>query len=550
DILKMGYNVYLTGAAGSGKTYLLNRYIQFLKDRGVGVGITASTGIAATHMGGRTIHSWSGIGIKESLAPADVRSLRKNSKLRKRIEKTSVLIIDEVSMLRARQLDMIDKICKEFRNNHLSFGGLQIILCGDFFQLPPVKKGGEEVSFVNKSKAWQEMGIRICYLDEQHRQGDGKFLQLLNNIRKNEVDEDDIAALMERMNNPLAKNIVLTKLYTHNADVDAINDFELKKIPQKAKKYEMYSMGKPFLIEALKKSCLAPENLVLKKGAVVMFVKNNFEKGYVNGTLGMIADFDEDSCPIVKTNSGKIILATPESWIVEENGNAEARISQIPLRLAWAITVHKSQGMSLDAAQIDLSKSFEYGMGYVALSRVRSLDGIKLLGINEVALRVNPEITEIDSEFMRMSEEAESELGQIEFLEINKKQKEFFKLIMPPEIDFEIGDKEYFKRAERIEREPTHQKTKKLIAQKMPLEKIAVERGLVKDTVIGHIEKLLKEGEKIDIDYLKPAQDDFEKIKIAFKSSEDGRLRSVYELLGEKYSYEILRLARVWLNAS
>ncbi|MCK5084727.1 MAG: hypothetical protein KAQ64_03665, partial [Candidatus Pacebacteria bacterium] len=199
-----------------------------------------------------------------------------------------------------------------------------------------------------------------------------------------------------------------TKLYTHNLDVDAINGFELSKIQEKEKIFDMSSDGLSVIVASLKKNCLAPEELKLKIGAVVMFVKNNFRKGYVNGTLGEIIGFDEDNLPIVKTKLGREIVAEQTSWGIEQKGQVVASISQIPLRLAWAITVHKSQGMSLDAAEIDLSKSFERGMGYVALSRVRQLDGIKLMGINQMALRVNEQIVEKDKEFKELSRQIES----------------------------------------------------------------------------------------------------------------------------------------------
>lgn len=167
--------------------------------------------------------------------------------------------------------------------------------------------------------------------------------------------------------------------------------------------YHMTERGPQDLVKFLKKSCLSPDELRLKKGAVVMFVKNNFDGGYVNGTLGEVIDFDQEYRPIVQTKTGKTIIATPSSWNIEENDEVVASITQIPLRLAWAITVHKSQGMSLDAAEIDLSKSFERGMGYVALSRVKTLNGIRLMGINEMALKVNEQIIEKDREFRGLS---------------------------------------------------------------------------------------------------------------------------------------------------
>lgn len=408
-ILKLGYHVYLGGSAGTGKTHVLNQYIEHLKEEMIGVGVTASTGIAATHLGGVTIHSWAGFGIKEKLTGDDLKNIRKKHYLRQRIKKAEVLIIDEISMLSGHQLDMVDQICREFRKNDMPFGDMQVVLSGDFFQLPPILKNGETPSFAYESQVWQRMNIKICYLSEPFRQQDPAFLQILNEIRCNQVTDESLELLEQRMHRPLQKKI--TKLYTHNVDVDAINDAELDKIHTPAQYYSMTSSGIDALVDVLKKHCLTPENLALKQGAMVMFAKNNFEKGYVNGTLGEVIGFDKENFPIVKTFDGKKITAKPVTWAIEENNEIKAQINQIPLRLAWAITIHKSQGMSLDAAQIDLSRSFVPGMGYVALSRVRSLEGIQLMGVNELSLSVDPAVIDLDEALRSASREVEAELG-------------------------------------------------------------------------------------------------------------------------------------------
>lgn len=399
-ILKSGRSVFLTGSAGTGKTFLLNKFISYLKKKKINIGVTASTGIAATHIDGRTIHSWSGMGIKNKLTDREIGQLLRKDKLQARIRETKVLIIDEISMLDASRLDLLDSICKSAKESPLPFGGIQIIMCGDFFQLPPVDSKNENPELAYESSAWKNSDIKTCYLDRQYRQNDLKFIGILNNIRNNQADEATLMKLKERLHQAISlKTINPIKLYTHNVDVDAVNNLELSKIPGEEFNYEMLSHGPKELVRVLKKNCLAPEHFTLKTGAMVIFVKNNFSQGYVNGTLGKVIGFDKFDFPIVETESGDKITVTTASWNIEEDRQIVASICQIPLRLAWAITVHKSQGMTIDAAEIDLSKSFEYGMGYVALSRVRRLENIRLMGINEMALKVNPKIVERDAEF-------------------------------------------------------------------------------------------------------------------------------------------------------
>ncbi len=543
EILKMGHNVFLTGPAGSGKTHTLKAFIEYLKENNIPTAITASTGIAATHLGGVTIHSWSGLGIRDSLTNADLENLESKPYLFKRYEQVKVLIIDEISMLHHFRFDLLNTLGKVFKRSLLPFGGIQVVLCGDFFQLPPVSRPNEpEAYFAYRSKVWGEMDLKICYLEEQHRQSDDSFLGLLNDIRQNNVTEDTLELLKERyMKEPVSFSNP-TKLSTHNVDVDSINDNHLLSIGGDARTFTMLTKGKAGIVETLIKSCLAPQNLVLKIGAKVMFVKNNFEKNYVNGTLGIVESFDEGGNPLVRIAGEKLITALPESWIIEEDGKMKAEIKQIPLRLAWAITVHKSQGMSLDTAEIDLSKSFAPGMGYVALSRVRSLGGIKLTGFNNRALMIHPEVLEIDQDLKERSKECLIYLEDLGRKEIEKRQKEFI-------------DRNASKMETLGKDLSTAQKTKLLILEKLPLEKIAKARDLKEETIIDHIEDLLKEGESLDLEYIKKArftEARFKKIEEAFqktfKKHGDLRLSPVKILLGNSFSYAEIRLARLFVE--
>lgn len=411
-ILKSGHNVYLTGAAGSGKTYLLNKFIRHLAEQKVNVAVTASTGIAATHMNGITIHAWSGIGILRTAAVSQIQAIAKKKRLEKKYINTEVLVIDEISMLDADRLDLLDQLARFIRKNQEPFGGMQVVLCGDFFQLPPVKRPDEPLPrFAFKSSVWDAMQLKVCYLDEQHRQEDDILTRILNAIRNGSTND----ALTNYLNKVVAANLSSdsgkgVRLYPRNLNVDAENERELSKLPGEPHVYQTQSEGIPEFAKALSKNCLAPEQLLLKKGAAVMFVKNNFESGYVNGTLGRVSGFNEEHYPVVTLLNGRKIVAEPATWSVEENGKTLATNKQIPLRLAWAITVHKSQGMTLEAAQIDLRQCFEVGMGYVAFSRVRSLSGLKLLGFNQLALRVNEEILSFDKELKKQSDLALQEM--------------------------------------------------------------------------------------------------------------------------------------------
>lgn len=543
DILKMGHNVYLTGAAGSGKTHLLNSYIAYLKSHDVDVGITASTGIASTHLNGTTIHAWSGIGIRDRLTESDLEGMEEKSYLWKRFERAKVLVIDEVSMLHHFRLDLVDRVLRFFKRNEEPFGGLQVVLCGDFFQLPPVSRMGDTPSqFIYKALSWKALDLKVCYLHEQYRQTEDGLLSILNAIRKNDIDDDIMEQLRDRYNkDPVIKlkDVRPTKLYTHNSNVDEINHGHLGEIQSEAHTYTMIEKGRGPLLEVLKKSCLAGERITLKKGAQVMFIKNNFDAGYVNGTLGKVVAFDHEG-PIVETLSGKHITVLPESWRVEEEGKVKAEISQIPLRLAWAITVHKSQGMSLDAVEVDLSKSFEKGMGYVALSRVRTIDGLKLLGLNGNALQVHPEILEFDYQLLRESKDAVEYLEQFRRQEIEAIQKKFLDSIMPK------GD-------EKKKKVPVHLETVAQIEKQVPLKDIASSRNVKVETIIGHLEKALEEGEKVDFKYLKKdispemfrrISDEFEEM---LEKDEGLKLAPVKAKLGAKASFADIRLVRLFM---
>lgn len=396
EIMMAGESVLLTGPAGAGKTFVLNQFIRIAKSEGKHVSVTATTGLAATHLGGTTIHSWSGIGISDELPSGFAEHMAKGR--REIIEKTDVLIIDEISMLHDYRLDMIDEICRIVRKKDEPFGGIQVIMSGDFFQLPPINRGDSRAGgFVVNSKVWQELDPTICYLAEQHRQDDEVLLDILNSLRAGELRRHHAEKLLERVNVEPASDELLTELHTVNIDVDKLNDTKLDELEGDEIFYTQATTGSESYVETLQRSVLAPATLRVKKGALVMAVKNSLDRKYVNGSLGTVIDFEQSTeYPVVEFKNGKVVTMSPDTWELRDGDKKRASISQIPLRLAWAITVHKSQGMTLDAARIDLRKAFVEGMGYVALSRVKNLNNLYLTGINQMALRVSEDAQTID----------------------------------------------------------------------------------------------------------------------------------------------------------
>src|SRR5471030_3184451 len=240
-LLKMGKNIFLTGEAGSGKTYLLNKYIHYLKAHKVEVAVTASTGIAATHLQGATIHSWSGIGVRDHLAQKDLEKLLTTDRIKRNYKKTNVLIIDEISMLHQHQLDMVDITARYILQCERAFGGIQVVLCGDFFQLPPVScvSSVEEKQFAFEGSAWTAGDFQVCYLHEQHRQGNDPLLTVLNDIRSGTAGEHTKIPLRTRYKKEPQGATKATKLYSRNINIDAINEQELSNIEGEAKIFTM-----------------------------------------------------------------------------------------------------------------------------------------------------------------------------------------------------------------------------------------------------------------------------------------------------------------------
>ncbi|WP_122892938.1 AAA family ATPase [Arcobacter peruensis] len=558
-ILKSGQNVFLTGSAGTGKTYILNEYILYLKSRKIIPTVVAPTGIAASHLNGQTIHSFFSLGIRDSIDEYFISNLLEKKYLQTRFKKLKVLIIDEISMVSPNVFTAIDMILQAFKQKDEAFGGVQVILSGDFFQLPPISQSNDSKRFAWQSPSWKALDLQTCYLEKKFRQDDNQLIFVLDEIRSGEISQKTYDILNDRHQKELDIEFSPTKLYTHNMDVDRINNDELSRLESPSFAFNYESEGAKSNIEKLFKSALVQEELTLKKDAVVMFIKNNPEKYYINGTTGVVIDFSKDDkkLPLVKLSNGYVIKVEYEDWSIEnDKGKVSAKISQIPLKLAWAITIHKSQGMTLDAAQIDLSKTFEVGQGYVALSRIKNIEGLKLMGFNEKALSVDPLILSIDPRIKQASKKAYDKIEAQD-----EKQLELINLSYIERLGGLIDQKAINKEREELDKEPVieekianHIKTKNLIESSSTLAILAKSAGFSVSTIMKHLSTIKEEEPNFDISKYMPNLSTINKIKKAISEienenkeedfSEDGKikLKPIFVKLNEEISYDDIKM--------
>jgi len=548
-ILKTGANVFLTGEPGSGKTHTINRYVEYLRNHGIEPAITASTGIAATHIGGMTVHSWSGIGIQKKFSSADIEMIAGRKRIASRIAKTRVLIVDEISMLDARSLNAVEAVCRAVKQNSLPWGGMQAVFVGDFFQLPPIAAEGEGLpEFSFRASSFTSADPAVCYLSEQYRHEDGAFISMLSSIRRGVIDDKIHSLLRERSALDTGSRDVV-RLYSHNADVDRVNTERLAALSGKEAVFTMESRGPDAFVSQLKKGCLSPETLRLKIGARVMFTKNNFREGFVNGTIGVVKNYTGDGNPLVEKQNKRMIEVLPAEWSLSDGLRTLAYISQLPLRLAWAITVHKSQGMTIDSAVVDLRDAFAYGQGYVALSRVRALGGLFLLGYNARSLEVDQNIIAVDGSFREQSHINDRRFADMSEGERAERIGAFLARL---DVASHVAPRKKIpsdSRTTKSQRRSTYEETLSLWRQGRGINDIAHVRGITKGTVIGHLEELCMRG-KVELYELRRAAPErilnsLSEIALAFRELGTERLLPVYTRFNGKYSYDEIRLVRI-----
>lgn len=398
-----GQNIFITGYGGVGKTYLIKYIKQYCENNNINIAITSTTGVSAVLCGGRTIHSWANVFLGRETKEELVTRIKRNYIARSRWVSTQVLVIDEISMLDFDLFDKLNYIGINLRKNDRPFGGLQLIFSGDFAQLPPVKCK----KFVFESPLWS-MVDKTILLTDIFRQSNLEFQTLLGEVRLGICSPRTEEILRERMEVKLTKSgIKPTKLYSTNRDVESINTFKLKELKKTNKShvyYEKFSTSKEVddyqkqkLFKQVKASVPCISELELCVGAQVMYLTNlDFDNEIVNGSRGVVSDFfecDGVTYPRVKFLNCEIDVR-PNSWNMKLE-DIECTISQIPLKLAYALTIHKCQGMTLDSALLNLGSSiFENGQAYTALSRVRDLSSLKLVAFDRKSIKAHPKVIE------------------------------------------------------------------------------------------------------------------------------------------------------------
>lgn len=418
-----GRSVFLTGPGGTGKSFLIRHIVQELDKKFIKSAVTALTGCAALLLGdgAKTIHSWAGIGLGKETATkiaSDIRKLPYKNKVLRRWLNTRVLIIDEVSMMTPEILELLNDVAQIVRRDTSKpFGGIQLVLVGDFCQLPPVMKLSDDVKkqelmFLFESSIWHKLNLQVCPLTEIVRQDDPIFQNILNEARQGKLSDKSIQILSSRKDADWSSlKIRPTLLFSRRAEVDMINNTNLcalkgKEYVIEAKTVFDATISKGITSDSpevkraeakLDRDAPYKTTLQLRKGAQVMLIYNlNPEAGLVNGSRGVVEGFTDTIPPlplVLFKGQDEPIKIEPQSWESDELEGVKRK--QIPLILAYAITIHKTQGSTLDCALMDIGSTiFEVGQAYVALSRVKSLDSLFIYDLDSSAFKAHKKVVE------------------------------------------------------------------------------------------------------------------------------------------------------------
>jgi ATP-dependent DNA helicase PIF1 len=394
ESVKNGNNIFLSGSAGTGKSFTLRNIVRYAIENNIQFGVTATTGLASILIGGKTIHSFLGIGLAKKNANELVRFARKSPKLVRRLKELQLLLIDEVSMMNAELLDKISEFLSIIRGNPKLFGGIQIVLCGDLCQLPPV-----EGAYCYEAKCWKEANIRTCVLTKCHRQAeDAEFVNILQELRFGLCTKDILKRLKRCKNTTFEDGIIPTILYSKNVDVDTINEAEYQKLIEMDAKQMKYASVYSNVSGTKEWSTKLriPDCVDLCIGAQVIVTMNMVVDNDVripNGARGVVKEFTPLG-PLICFRHGNEHVVQSVT-IGNEDDNPEMYVRFLPIKLAYAITIHKSQGMTIDAVVIDLGDSiFQDGQAYTALSRARNLSSVKIIDVRASSFRAHPGVVE------------------------------------------------------------------------------------------------------------------------------------------------------------
>ena len=398
-ILRGDENVFLTGSAGTGKSYLINEYKKFFSPKKHP--IVASTGAAAILVGGRTFHSFFGLGIMQGGYEKTIERALKNRRLKSRLKKVVSIMIDEISMLSGESLRAAEEIAFRIREEEAPWGGIKVVAVGDFAQLPPVSRFRDRPDWAFEDRVWERTNFTPICLDTVVRTQDREFLEILNFIRRGVVNEQVRTFLNSRVVDE-ARDLDMTKLHSRRDFVERINLQKLNELPGEAKVFEtVYESKDQRYIESMKKNAPIPERLNLKLGALVMIRKNDPSQGYVNGSLGIVTQIKENEIQIQLKAGWPVLLEKSAFTLLDAEGAEVAGAFNFPVNLAYATTIHKSQGMTLDSAVIDLRQLWEPGHAYVALSRVKSPDGLYLTGWSENSIKTDEKVVQFYNQIVK-----------------------------------------------------------------------------------------------------------------------------------------------------
>jgi ATP-dependent exoDNAse (exonuclease V) alpha subunit len=401
--LESSNNVFVTGGAGTGKSTVVQEFIKNKIQKSDKAAVLASTGTAAILLGGRTFHSFFGLGIMEGGLEKTVERATNHKGIVQRLKKTDLILIDEVSMLGATELTAADQIARKARKLNAPWGGMRVVMVGDFAQLPPIQnfsgqsRPGEERPerpWCFNSEIWQKSELESVNLSQIVRSQDSSWNQILAEVRWADLSEYAVEVLQSRVKT-VTPEFEGTRLFARRAQVETLNHDRLEKLPSKAREYNTVYMGVAAKVDELKRNAPIPEVLLLKEGALVMFRQNDPEYRFVNGTLGFVSKLEDNVVTVELLSHSKTIELKKTSFsVLDAEGEPVATATNFPLNLAWACTIHKAQGATLDRVHANLKGVWEHGQSYVALSRVRALTDLTIEGLSPRVFLTDPAVRE------------------------------------------------------------------------------------------------------------------------------------------------------------